>query len=118
MDCACPDHILSGTWNCVSNCVLVSDLVLGFRCIGQSIRLVLLRATFKACLSRFGGIVDDLFRWPADPGIRISGYKWADESGWIAFYRTPDAVWFSIHSYGRDTGYGIGPFGQQEDMGG
>jgi len=117
MDCDNTDLLLPGIRDRVSNSVLVFALVLRVCGIGQSFRLVLLRATFEACLSRFRRIVDDFFHWPADPGNGVSGYKWADESRWIAFYRSPDAVWFSIHSYCRDTGYGSRPFRRQEDMG-
>jgi len=61
---------------------------------------------------------DDFFHRITNPGIWISGYKWADQSGWVSFFHTLDAVWLGIYSCCRITGHGIRPIGQKDDMGG
>lgn len=78
MDCHSLDLDLSGAGNCISNYLFVSDLVPGFRYIGQSIRLVLHCATLKTCLSRSGRIIDDF-----SLGLLIPGFGYLVTNGRI-----------------------------------
>jgi len=113
LDCDSLNLLLSGTRVVFSIVYSFSIWFMCFVVMGNLLGWFLHRAPLRLAYRGLGELSMIFTIGMLIPGLGYLVTNGQINQDGLLFFRTPDAVWFSFHSRGRDTRYGTGPIGNK-----